>query len=58
MINNLFSFKIVLSNKIGENTKNTNDNKPIVIYNEYVVITPVSNFPILIPVWLKVLLKP
>ena len=58
MINNLFSFKKELSNKIGEKTKNTNDNKPIVIYNEYVVITPVSNFPILIPVWLKVLLKP
>ena len=34
MINNLFSFKIELSNKIGEKTKNTNDNKPIVIYNE------------------------
>ena len=50
MINNLFSFKIELSNKIGEKTKNTNDNKPIVIYNEYVVITPVSNFQILIPV--------
>ena len=58
MINNLFSFKKELSNKIGEKTKNTNDNKPIVIYKEYVVITPVSNLLILIPVLLKVLLKP
>ena len=43
MINNLNSFKIEVSNSIGENTKNTKDNSPKVIYKEYVVITPVSN---------------
>ena len=58
MMNNLNSFNIEVSNSIGENTKNTKDNKPKVIYSEYVVITPVSNLLILIPVLLKVLLNP
>ena len=34
IINNLISFNIFVSNKIGENTKNTKDNKPKVIYKE------------------------
>ena len=34
IMNSLISFSIEVSNNIGENTKNTNDNNPIVIYNE------------------------
>ena len=57
-MNSLISFNIEVSNSTGENTKNTNDNNPKVIYKEYVVITPVSNLLIFNPVLFKVLLSP